>query len=349
MKNSKKGFATPLIIAIIAILVISGGLYVYKNSKEFAKCNKNLPFVEYNNCLNTSAVNENNLEICNKASTSGAKYSCITNYAKEKEDINACNNLPEFDNQGCIMGIAVKIKDLNLCKTLKSNDYQVSCQTQIQNKSAVESGDEQVCENMVGQSSKDKCYAGVAIEKGNVGICEKVVAVAYNTSCYIQIAKNKNDSRICNLIKNSPDKELCLKELPLPNLTNWKTYINETYGYEYEVKYPPILSVAGKGSFANPSAINTPGSGIAFSIANENLLKAKGNEYLEYKGEIIIDGYKAKKYSRPLYIGSTTTGTLLYIVPEKNITIFYYPYGAENHKISELDMNQILSTFRFTK
>ena len=131
--------------------------------------------------------------------------------------------------------------------------------------------------------------------------------------------------------------------------SNWKTYKNETYGYEYEVKYPSILSVAGKGSFANPSAINTPGSGIAFSIANENLLEAKGNEYLEYKGEIIIDGYKAKKYSRPLYISSTTIGAILYIVPEKNITILYFPYNAEYHKISESDMNHILSTFKFTK
>ena len=327
MKNSQRGFALPLIITIIAVLVIGGGFYIYKNTNS-EKCNKNLPFAEYNNCLNTTAVNENSIEVCNKASTNGAKYSCISNYAKEKENLNACNNLPEFDNQGCIMGIAIKTNDLNLCKTLKSNDYQVSCQTQIQNKSAVESGDEQDCENIVGQASKDKCYAGVAIKKGDVRICEKVIAVAYNTSCYIQIAKNLN-------------------ELPLPNLADWRTYTNKKFGYE--VKYPAILVPAGSGSFANPSAINTPGSGIAFSIASENLSEVKGNESIEYKGEIIIDGYKAKKYFRPLYIGSATTGTILYIVPEKNITILYYPYGAENHKISESVMNLILSTFRFTK
>lgn len=212
MKNLQKGFATPLIIAIIAVLVIGGGAYIYKNSKESAKCNKNLPFAEFNYCLNTTAVSENRIEICNDASTNGAKYSCITNYAKEKGDLNACSNLPEFDNQGCIMGIAVKTKDLNLCKTLKSNDYQISCETQIQTKSAVGSGDEQTCENIVGQSSKDKCYAGVAIKNGDANMCEKIVAVVYGSSCYIQIAKNKNDPQICNLINNSPDKELCLKE-----------------------------------------------------------------------------------------------------------------------------------------
>lgn len=211
MKNTQKGFAIPLIITIIALLVIGGGFYVYKNQKS-ENCNKNLPFAEYNLCLNTTAVNKNNIEICSEASTNGAKYSCITNYAKEKEDLTFCNNLPEFDNQGCIMGIAVKTKDLNLCKTLKSNDYQISCETQIQTKSAIGSGDEKVCENIVGQSAKDKCYAGVAIKNGDANMCKKIVAVVYNTSCYIQIAKNKNDSQICNLINNSSDKELCLKE-----------------------------------------------------------------------------------------------------------------------------------------
>ncbi len=254
MENSQKGFVAPLLIVIIALLVIGGGFYIYKNTNS-EKCNKNLPFAEYNNCLNTTAVNENNIEICNKTSTSGAKYSCITNFAKEGENLDACNNLPEFDNQGCIMGIAVKIKDLNLCKTLKSNDYQVSCQTQIQNKNAVESGDEQVCENIVSQSAKDKCYAGVAIKNGDVGICEKAVTVAYNTNCYIQIAKNKNDSRICNLIKNSSDKEFCLKELPLQNLADWK--VCETRGFE--IKYPSNWKIwqTGNAEFGPSVAVNS--------------------------------------------------------------------------------------------
>lgn len=33
MKNSQKGFVTPLLIGIIAILVIGGGIYIYNNKK----------------------------------------------------------------------------------------------------------------------------------------------------------------------------------------------------------------------------------------------------------------------------------------------------------------------------
>jgi hypothetical protein len=33
MKNSQKGFVVPLLIAIIALLVIGGGVYIYENKK----------------------------------------------------------------------------------------------------------------------------------------------------------------------------------------------------------------------------------------------------------------------------------------------------------------------------
>jgi len=36
MKNLQKGFAIPLIIAIIAVLAIGGGVYFYKNKKSEA-------------------------------------------------------------------------------------------------------------------------------------------------------------------------------------------------------------------------------------------------------------------------------------------------------------------------
>jgi len=128
---------------------------------------------------------------------------------------------------------------------------------------------------------------------------------------------------------------------------NWKTYTNKKTGFE--VKYPSILTITGDVSFGNPLAINTRGSGIAFSIASGNLLESNEKISLEKKGEIIIDGYKTQKFFRPLNSTDTTTGTIIYIVPEKNISILYYLYSADSHKISESDMNLILSTFKFTK
>ena len=33
MKNKQKGFVVPLLIAIIALLIIGGGVYIYENKK----------------------------------------------------------------------------------------------------------------------------------------------------------------------------------------------------------------------------------------------------------------------------------------------------------------------------
>ena len=33
MKNNQKGFIVPLLLAIIALLVIGGGVYIYQNKK----------------------------------------------------------------------------------------------------------------------------------------------------------------------------------------------------------------------------------------------------------------------------------------------------------------------------
>ena len=33
MKNSQKGFIVPILLVIIALLVVGGGVYIYKNKK----------------------------------------------------------------------------------------------------------------------------------------------------------------------------------------------------------------------------------------------------------------------------------------------------------------------------
>jgi len=132
----------------------------------------------------------------------------------------------------------------------------------------------------------------------------------------------------------------------------WKTYTNTQYGFD--VKYPPILTVSEiqeSIAFANLSAINSQGSGIAFSVVKGNVLELKTPALanLEDKGEITIGGYSAKKVFRPLGPTNRTTGTILYYVSGKDISIMYQLYTSDFHKISESDMDIILSTFKFTK
>lgn len=138
---------------------------------------------------------------------------------------------------------------------------------------------------------------------------------------------------------------------------DWKTYTNQKYGFSFN--YPPTLTaselspVGESVTVSNPVAINERGSGIAFSVVKGDVLKLKSGSTsslnLEDRGEIPIGGYKAKKAFRPFSPTNTTTGTILYYISEKDISILYQLYASDSHKISESDMNKILSTFTFTK
>src|SRR3989344_4454648 len=56
MKNSQKGFIVPVLIVIIALLVIGGGVYVYKNKKTEAPLNTGTP--QTNNQTPSVATNQ---------------------------------------------------------------------------------------------------------------------------------------------------------------------------------------------------------------------------------------------------------------------------------------------------
>lgn len=136
------------------------------------------------------------------------------------------------------------------------------------------------------------------------------------------------------------------------SVADWKTYSNNDYGFE--IKYPSILSASELQesiAFTNLSAINSRGSGIAFSVIKGDISLAKGRTdwNFEDKGEITIGAYKAKKFIRPFSPVNAATESIAYVFSEKNISILYHLYTADSHKITESVMNQILSTFKFTK
>ena len=64
MKNSQKGFAVPLIIAIIAVLAIGGGMYYYKLCKNSFCFNK------------SSQENTNTTQVTNNNSNTNNGFSC---------------------------------------------------------------------------------------------------------------------------------------------------------------------------------------------------------------------------------------------------------------------------------
>ncbi len=140
------------------------------------------------------------------------------------------------------------------------------------------------------------------------------------------------------------------------NVNTWKMYSNTKYGFSF--RYPQLLDatehspVGESVTVTNLQALNTRGSGIVFSVVKGDMFETKttgGNPDLQDSGVINIGGYNAKKFLRPINPATSTIGSIIYYIPEKNISIRYYFYPTYDHKITESEMNNILSGFQFTK
>lgn len=144
---------------------------------------------------------------------------------------------------------------------------------------------------------------------------------------------------------------------------NWKTYRNENYGFE--IKYPSVPEIKvwdnqaglmGEGavmsvSFENMSANrSTAGRKNIFNVTvfkdyNELQKAYKDDNTLQSQGEIIIDGYSARKFLRPKK--GTEAEITVYLIDKKNISIFFT--DSNYNEIKEKDLNIIISTFKFIK
>jgi hypothetical protein len=94
-------------------------------------------------CYSGLSVFESNVTICDAAGTQ--KNNCYSNYAREKDDITACDKITE-----------TYIKD--------------SCYSQYASKA----GDSTVCEKIKTLNSKDSCYSNIASSQCDTSLCNKI-------------------------------------------------------------------------------------------------------------------------------------------------------------------------------
>ena len=230
MKNLQKGFVAPILIAIIALLVVCTGMYVYKK-----KTNGN--------------------QTSNISNTSTAKQNIITP-DKLKNEISQCENSFQKENAigDCITKVAIRYEDYDTCK--KQLKFRIA--------QAAAFGESDV--NSYVNNYIDQCTAEVAGSRKDLDICGTLTdsgAYRPRTICYTSVAVNKKDISICNLITFNQNEQiesckrqiLATEALSIP-LSQWKTYANLEYGFTF--KYPPNITIteSNKNSTSTGSLLN---------------------------------------------------------------------------------------------
>ncbi len=104
MKNSQKGFVVPLLLAIIAVLVVGGGVYVYKNKTDVA------PLKNQVEQQTNTQISDSNLDFKNYAN---AKLGYSISYPSSYH-ISSENNILNYDEKdfkrGNTKGVKIQIQ-----------------------------------------------------------------------------------------------------------------------------------------------------------------------------------------------------------------------------------------------
>lgn len=141
------------------------------------------------------------------------------------------------------------------------------------------------------------------------------------------------------------------------DISNWKTYRNDKYGFEF--KYPPYLSsesigqkitAVNLGDYYNPVYGLSVGKGTNFVVIDTPLLGSEAKKVINFSsptGRINGDSLSIS------YVDLTKSGgSPIYYAfingPQLDFFVEFYPGQTGGLKGVD-DMNKLLSTFRFTK
>lgn len=224
MKDSQKGFIVPVLVVIIALLVVGGGVYVYKNKK--AEQSATSTQIQQDNQFNVARTGTTNETVSSCESikkhyngygaddTDELKFACYTQVAIKNKDISLCDRISDSSSYkgSCRYYVSVAKQDLSLCDQLpneRSNFSKYACYSAIGSSKQ----DESIC-NLIPANSpggdRSACITAVARVKGD---CE-VLSGSGRDYCYLYqsnaVRVSAKDNR-CDVLLGVKSRALCEK------------------------------------------------------------------------------------------------------------------------------------------
>lgn len=194
-----KGFVVPILLVVIALLVVGGGVYIYKTKEvgtssvdtqiqqrnQFQVAKTGTQNVTLSQCENMTK----HYNIYGQDETRDAKGSCYQNLAIANKDISLCEKISADSSfKGtCRYYVSVAKQDLSLCDTLPSGHS---------------------------TTGKEACYTAVATSKHDYSTCDSIPLPSdpigdprnERASCIESIARIKGD---CDMISGQGGKDYC--------------------------------------------------------------------------------------------------------------------------------------------
>ena len=281
-------------------------------------------------CYNFRQYKERGYDFCETDYKYRDSNLCYAYVAIAKQDIEKCDEL-EHQKNFCYAGLATVLADESICEKISYSE-----------------------ENY---NRRDKCFINLAVIKKEPKLCEKIGYDFQKDACYAAMAVHTNNELFCRYIENSQwYKNNCYREFrkefdwdnfTIPELTEWKTYRNEEYGFEF--KYLPNLLVIDTGKLQyyrderDIFSLSFPDLFSSISVVPNSNIFCNDDKEIIGNNVISTTNVFSKMAESIIYYGIWTNKDYGFVIEESH-SIFPKHYILDDMRINII--REIVNSFR---
>jgi len=240
-------------VAVSAVVVIFLLIFIFRTKEYFINGS-----IEVHR-IATIAIEQNKPSVCGKiimipnvmsdTTTGELRQQCYEETAKGLKDQTVCENIPELENrESCYLHLAWFLNDESICKFTHPT-YEGMCYGAV----AQQKKDEKVCESVLSESSRERCYSDLNQIIGDISICEdKIHTTEWKDHCYFSVilaSSEQGDKKltsgeklICEKIVTPNIKDDCIRYYNDSIASQEK--IKNIYSTDTTNKVPPVITVS---------------------------------------------------------------------------------------------------------
>ncbi len=142
-----------------------------------------------------------------------SRKDCYLSFAINNSAPDACSEIGDRTRNFCFFEVARVSNDVAVCANIVDDVYwQDACYNLI----AEFNSEGAICESIVGDAVRDRCFFTVAVDRESLDLCERIKGDIDGISrelCMYQIAKMTQDPAACLRVSESLNKDICIRKI----------------------------------------------------------------------------------------------------------------------------------------